>query len=304
MVVADALLDARCPSCGGAIPLDSSDVAAHKNCAATRRGNVLAFGSGYSEDIAAVHRGNVDTAEKKTARLAFDRHYVSWCLQTAADRLDPGTLAVLSLGCGLGFDVMEFVARGHDAYGSETADITEVWREQHGPEARRLVVSGNGAIPFQEGSFDLIVCMNVLEHVGTIPPDERLTRDTDRLRLEFVAQAVSRLKEGGVFLLTAPSRWQPHDRGHSHWYMPGSSRMMARWGGTFTLPISPPNFLPSPADIRRWCRHLPVEVSFRRDRSLFGLRAARPRWAEWKDRYLPLAITLPHFHAVIVRKGR
>jgi SAM-dependent methyltransferase len=239
---------------------------------------------------------------------------VDWCLRTAAPYLRTGQAGqrVLSLGCGLALDVAEFVKRGHDAYGIETANLVDVWPDLLGNDASRCVVSTSGMLPFPDESFDLIVSMNVLEHVGTVPPKELVTPQTDRIRKDFVRGAVAKLKVGGVFLLVAPSRHHPIDRGHSHWYIPGTYQMFAKWGFTLINPFSRHNFLPSCGDVKRWCAdiasEIPVSVSFKNDRSLFG-----PAWFPgMSNRWLALPLRVlrklwmktappPHFHAIIVR---
>jgi len=304
----------QCPTCGKQSPLSAPIACEAQACRAAIRNGVVTFGEGYSEVVSEMHRTNVNTEEKKTHRVAWDSNYVDWCLQTAAPhfQVGPTSKSVLSLGCGLAFDVVEFLKRGHDAYGIETADISDVWPEIHGDAASRCVVSTTGALPFPDETFDLIVSMNVLEHVGTIPPNEFVTPETDRIRRDFVRGAVAKLNPGGVFLLIAPTRHHPVDRGHSHWYIPRSHPMFLRWGFTIMNPFSRHNFLPSAGDVKRWCadiaQELPVTVSFRRDRSLFGapiFPGVSHRWLSLPMRIVRrlwmMTIPLPHIQAIIVR---
>lgn len=60
-------------------------------------------------------------------------------------------------------------------------------------------------VPFRAATFDLIVALDVLEHL-----------DDDRLALEVLR---SLLRSGGVLLLTVPAfafLWSDHDRSHHH----------------------------------------------------------------------------------------
>jgi SAM-dependent methyltransferase len=309
------MIAAQCPTCGKLSSLLAPVACPGSECRASVRRGILAFGDGYSEEMTAVHRTNVNTEEKKAARIYWDRHYVDWCLRTAAPYLQTGQAGkrVLSLGCGLALDVAEFLKRGHDAYGVETANLADVWPDLLGNEAPRCVVSTSGMLPFPDESFDLIVSMNVLEHVGTMPPSEFVTPQTDQIRKDFVRGAVAKLKVGGIFVLVAPTRRHPIDRGHSHWYIPGSRKMFVKWGFTPINPFSRHNFLPSAGDVKRWCaeiaEEIPVSVSFKKDRSLFG----EPSFPGITNRWLMLlvralrkvwlkTVPLPHFHAIIVRK--
>lgn len=152
--------------------------------------------------------------------------------------------------------------------------------------------------------------MNVLEHVGTASSKEMVTPHTDSMRYNFMRQAVSKLKVGGVFLLVAPSRNSPIDRGHSHYYMPFTYAMMARYGFSLANPFSSKNFLPSPGDVRRWTTLLksdiPTSLDFILNRSLFGLPAPGSSLLSKLFYILKLhtpACLLPHFHAIIQRTG-
>lgn len=90
---------------------------------------VLLFGEiDDAEHITNVHRNNIDTEEKRKLREAWENHYVSWCLSSVEKKSNKKNkrLNVLSLGCGLGIDILRFLSQGHNAYGLETADMSNI----------------------------------------------------------------------------------------------------------------------------------------------------------------------------------
>lgn len=74
---------------------------------------------------------------------------------------------VLCIGCGNGYEVVEYLLSGMDAYGTETHAVEDV------PilEGKILNVVLPG-LPFNDKDFDLVHCTEVLEHIPeeiTIP---------------------------------------------------------------------------------------------------------------------------------------
>lgn len=96
---------------------------------------------------------------------------------------------VLDLGCGGGFVSEELARRGAHVTGVDPAqvlvDVAKLHAQESGFEIDYKVGTGE-AIPAPDASFDIVVCVDVLEHVA----------DLDR-----VLQEVHRvLKPGGLFL--------------------------------------------------------------------------------------------------------
>jgi len=71
---------------------------------------------------------------------------------------------VLCIGCGNGFEVIEYLNQGHDAYGTELHPIEDVK-----PLDGRIINAVVPNLPFKDKEFDLLHCTEVLEH---IPPEE------------------------------------------------------------------------------------------------------------------------------------
>ena len=112
------------------------------------------------------------------------RHYE----RAIVERLDGGK-SILDVGCGRTFPLAgKFLARTDAVFGIDpVADPSAV---ANGAVVKR----GTGdAIPFDDGSFDLVVCRSVLEHVER---PAALFADVARV-----------LKAGGVFVFLTPSRY-------------------------------------------------------------------------------------------------
>lgn len=70
---------------------------------------------------------------------------------------------VVCIGCGNGFEVLEYLNQGQDAYGVETHSIENVK-----PLEGRIIKAEVPNLPFKDKEFDLLHCTEVLEH---IPPE-------------------------------------------------------------------------------------------------------------------------------------
>jgi SAM-dependent methyltransferase len=267
---------AECPTCRMQIPLPAPEgsVCRCDITSARSQDGILQFGEGYAESIIVEHRRNL-AGDKRSERLHFDRRFAEYC--DAAFRRLCGPVkrpAVLSLGCGIGFELLELLRLGYDAYGMEVANLAPIWTEELGGDSWRCVLSTGGAIPFPDESFDLISCFNVFEHVGTVPPEERVTGETAPVREKFIRQAVAKLRPGGLLILVCPNRAYPFDAGHSHHYIAGSMERFIADGYTRADPFDARNFLPTRRTIIDACRTIardtPLSLDFLTDSYLMG----------------------------------
>lgn len=108
---------------------------------------------------------------------------------------------VLDYGCGNGIAVAHGLCEGLDIWGADTYQgFYADWRSVILPAAKdRICELADGAGPYPDGSFDCIICNQVLEHVrDPLPP----IRDIHRL-----------LSPGGVFIACFPV-WECWYEGH------------------------------------------------------------------------------------------
>src|SRR5262249_52435989 len=108
----------------------------------------------------------------------------------AARLLPAGTRRVLDLGCAYGFGTRG-LTRGRYVVG---VDVSEAYirRAARTVNSARFLRALADNVPLRDGSFDAIVCLDVLEHV----PDERA----------LLAEVHRLLRPGGMLLLSVPHR--------------------------------------------------------------------------------------------------
>lgn len=101
----------------------------------------------------------------------------------------------LDLACGNGFGTVLLAEVADSVVGADRApEAIEVARQLNGaPRVRYEALSG-GALPFADGAFDLVVCLETLEHL----------RAADQPG--FVAELVRVLAPEGLLVLSTPDR--------------------------------------------------------------------------------------------------
>lgn len=125
-----------------------------------------------------------EMVERKRAVLAFVDQY-------AGSR----QLRVLDVGCGTGMTMRDLLQRGHSVTG---VDITEAMLQrarvavgQSAPGRARCMVSDIENVPLADGSFDVVLCMGVLQYLQT---DEKAIAELSRL-----------VENGGLVIVTLPN---------------------------------------------------------------------------------------------------
>jgi SAM-dependent methyltransferase len=106
---------------------------------------------------------------------------------------------ILDVGCGIGTYVKRFLSFSPHVYGIDVA----VHRLQESSLRPRLVAAAGETLPFGDGTFDVLVFNEVIEHVR----DDRQTIE-DALRV---------LREGGHIVIYAPNRLYPFETHGVFW---------------------------------------------------------------------------------------
>jgi ubiquinone/menaquinone biosynthesis C-methylase UbiE len=115
------------------------------------------------------------------------------------DRVAPGPSDVLDLACGIGAFTIAAAERGHRVVGldySETAlKAAEKLAVEEGVKCR--FVHGDATkLPFEDGSFDVVIASDIIEHLFD-PPLFRMFQECHRV-----------LRKGGAFIIhTTPTRY-------------------------------------------------------------------------------------------------
>ena len=109
--------------------------------------------------------------------------------------LEPAGLRALDVGCGGGLLAEEFARLGFAVTGvdpsPESLAVARRHADQQGLRIEYDVAEGE-ALPFDKGSFDVVYCCDVLEHV----------RDLERV----IAESARVLRPGGVYLYDTINR--------------------------------------------------------------------------------------------------
>jgi SAM-dependent methyltransferase len=111
---------------------------------------------------------------------------------------------VLDAGCGSGRTLEELRRYGHHVSGIElNPDAAETARRRGDFDVR---IGRLEELPFEDATFDLITCLDVIEHT----PDDRVT----------LAELRRVTKPGGWLLVTVPAYqalWSRHDEANHHY---------------------------------------------------------------------------------------
>lgn len=129
---------------------------------------------------------------------------------------------ILDVGCGEGVWLGQFVelVGGENVYGSEyDSDLVQVARNQHVVPDENVVHCPGENLKFEDNSFDVVFCHEVLEHVED---DAQTVRECIRV-----------LRPGGVFIIFTPNRGWPFEQHGMFW------RGKYIWGNIPLLPWIP-----------------------------------------------------------------
>jgi len=108
---------------------------------------------------------------------------------------------IVCIGCGNGFEVIEYLNQGHDAYGTELHPIDNV-----NPLEGRIINAVVPNLPFKDKEFDLLHCTEVLEH---IPPEETdaFLQECKRVSTSQFFSIASRLDDYGTHINVQTAGW-------------------------------------------------------------------------------------------------
>lgn len=141
-------------------------------------------------------------------------------LDAVLDRIAlPSGARLLDAGCGSGRELDELAARGRVS-GVDASDVCVARARSRGhADVHRSAIEH---LPFADATFDLVTCLDVIEHT----PDDRVT----------LAELRRVTRPGGLLVVTVPaypSLWSAHDvvNGHLRRYRSASLRLAAAEAG-------------------------------------------------------------------------
>jgi SAM-dependent methyltransferase len=112
-----------------------------------------------------------------------------------------GKRRILDVGCGTGA-TLSVLGRYGDAWGLDISEQALAACRERGH--RQLQQGSAEALPFPDDAFDIVTCLDLLEHVD----DERALGEIERV-----------MAPGGVLLITVPAYrilWSEHDEALAH----------------------------------------------------------------------------------------
>ena len=169
--------------------------------------------------------------------------------------LAPGA-RILDAGCGSGRMLDELGPRGHVS-GIDASAAAVAATRRRGHRAWRCDIE---RLPFADASFDLVTCLDVIEHT---PDDRRTLGELRRVT-----------RPGGILVVTVPAYqalWSAHDvvNGHYRRYRVADLRAAAQEAGWYHLRDSYFNsLLLAPAAVLRLARRRPRADSARSELDL------------------------------------
>lgn len=169
----------------------------------------------------------------------------------------PGRSTVLSAACGLAADVELLNREGYSAWGIDCGSRVARWGERR--SRVRLSRADLFALPFADASFDMVQCLNVIEHIGTVGDTTQVTPDYQEQRLEAVRSLLRVVKPGGYLLLSGVARHFPLD--FFHLQESRGVRAHSPWE-PFSLAASDYARLADATGMAAWTRPLPLRGFF------------------------------------------
>lgn len=193
----------------------------------------------------------VEAHASREKRDSFDRERlrIEPMLRRFLMPMIPDGARVLSIGCGMGSDVLALRDAGFDANGLDPSRLSfEILPD--GAE-RYLRVGAVEDRPFADDKFDFAYSLDVIEHVGCRNFGTVVTGDTEATRVRFLSACMGLLAPGGELLLTTSNRLCPLDPGHGHRYHWLGRLLRSGRKPGLSIPWSRKNFLVSYGDIKQ-----------------------------------------------------
>lgn len=130
--------------------------------------------------------------------------------------------SALDVGCGSGSIVTGLAAKGYAALGVDLESLVPYWIASQLSPAQFFVGDAE-QLPFPDHSFDLVLSLGVIEHIGTWDGHSTLAPHYRERRLRFARSLVRVTRPGGRLLISCPNRHFPVDLQH------GVEATGARW---------------------------------------------------------------------------
>jgi ubiquinone/menaquinone biosynthesis C-methylase UbiE len=131
-------------------------------------------------------RGELDRGKEQRGNLQVNLDFLA-----RTNLLKPGD-NVLEVGCGIGTVVFELTRQGYEAMGTDISQVAVEYGRNKYPGVR-LEVQPAEELPFDAGTFDVVLSFDVFEHIARI----------DR----HVSEVYRVLKPSGYYLFQTPNKF-------------------------------------------------------------------------------------------------
>ena len=145
-------------------------------------------------------------SQESGGRRVYDAYLEPWLRGVGAH-------SVLDAGCGIGATVQAMRAGGFDALGLDMRGVAHYWGDA-GLDPDAFEVGDVSALPFPDDSFDAVVTLGVIEHVGTTTGHVTLGAGWREARAAFASELTRVTRPGGKVLVACPHKWFPLDVQH------------------------------------------------------------------------------------------
>lgn len=170
--------------------------------------------------------------------------------------LDQQKMRVLDAGCGNGMSAELLSKAGYSSYGVDLWSVRpHQWGDRDFPDGPRCLLADVTELPFEDGSFDVLLSSGLLEHVGVEEEWSPVYRvgpspDQAEVRTAFLRECLRVLRRPGLMLLDFPNGLFPIDFWHDN------QRTGMRWHS--------PNeqFLPTAGEVERLLDRAGFQGSF------------------------------------------
>lgn len=187
-----------------------------------------------------------------------------------ATRLPTLKGSVLDVGCGNGYSVLGWLARGYNAFGVDRSPYRLARWAEEGCVLNRVVVADAQNLPFRQQDFDLVVSSGMIEHVGV---DESSTPyticphpDRDVQREHVIAELARVLSRNGTLIVDCPNGAFPIDFWHGDTV------------GAFRLHGVPDSLLPTHRELFLWAAAAGLAARVEPLSGRLRFRQIRSRW--------------------------
>jgi SAM-dependent methyltransferase len=195
----------------------------------------------FHQNVHATDRTWFDTLSQEqwsaivAAQRAGQQHKVDYFLIPTMKRYGMGpNVKVLSIGCGMGFDVLRLRSYGYDAIGCDFGGRTQAWLE-NGLDANFAFLADAADLPVANETYDVVFLWHVIEHFGCVDGNQIMAANADSIRSRIVESIRSILKPGGLCIVGTPNRMFPLDQYHGHHVYINPE--VARWAAAHNVGI-------------------------------------------------------------------